>query len=122
MHKKVMFLLFISFSLFGLNVYAHDNPTQKGICYLFNKNKLISKGNCKIESGGGAGGYWVNLSYKNKSYNFEYSSDEDDVSYLRDNKKYNIIKNSQKLTQKQYLQMLDCHKNKPYDICNKILD
>lgn len=57
---------------------AHDNPSQKGMC-IFNKSKPTP---CTIESGGGAGGGWINLYAGKKRI---YIEDSDNFSYIGHN-------------------------------------
>ena len=121
--KLIKYVLFPIFTM-GVVVSANsaENPEQKCICYVFNKDKLINKGNCVINSGTGAGGYWLMLKYRGKSYGFEEAYDDKNSTWYMRDSKYKKIKNPEKLTMKQYSQALSCEKHKPYDICYKTFD
>lgn len=72
--------------LFPLKVVANNATETKKECYTFKNdksNKVLQNGECTVNGGMGAGGYWVNIIFKNKQYVFEYSNEETETGYNR---------------------------------------
>lgn len=105
----------LSLLLLSSLAVASPNPDQLGICYLFNKNTLVNKGVCVVSSGGGAGGFYYNIDYKDKNYSFEFANDDESLIYYRDSF-YNVItKETEEYVDDN--ERITCFEHKPHDIC-----
>lgn len=118
-NTKLKSLIILSIFTLSSLALAHDNPTQTTKCYTFSNKKstkVMSTGKCTVESGGGAGGYWINIHFKGKEHSFEYSHDDENQGYARHAKTLKAL-SQQQITNSTPL--LFCDKYESYDICYK---
>lgn len=140
MLKQSLLLTVLSFGLIA-TAQAAPMYQSKDTCYTFNQktDKLIAKGSCEVNSGYGAGGSYLNIKFKNKTYYFEYSNVYNDKGemevlkyitkngkevlvdeeYIRNAKTLKKVKSEQESARLDTNQMLFCEKAKNVDICYK---
>ncbi|UNU73390.1 hypothetical protein LU293_00280 [Moraxella nasovis] len=124
---KVLALTLALATMVGMSTsaQAHDDPRKTSECYLFKKDKVLSKGRCTVDSGAGAGGSWTTISFRGKKYHFEYideiesPNNQEQTSYIRDSKILKIIKNPQNMTAEQADNLLFCDISGSQHICYK---
>ena len=101
--KNILFSLSL---LFCSSIYAQETPPQKGVCFLVQGNKPEAPKPCVINTGGGAGGSYVQFKVGKTNVLIEESEGDvsvgnspktlkDGVNYMRDHKTLKVIPNSE---------------------------
>lgn len=98
--KKIVFSLLL---VVGFSALAHDNPPEIGKCFIVNNGIPTKPVSCVINTGGGAGGSFINFKVKGKNILIEegqdinVGTDAESLSkgeiYSRDYKTFKKIKN-----------------------------
>ncbi|MFC0820414.1 hypothetical protein [Moraxella marmotae] len=99
------------------NAQAHSFGEIQTTCFLMKGDKVVKKGKCTVDVGGGAGGTYSYIKMGKKSYLYERLFEEKDESYNRSAKTFKKINPAN--IGKQYL---SCEPDKPYDVCMLLTD